>query len=391
MKLVLPLTNLRVRNLKAKATRYKVFDGAGLFLEVMISGTKSWRLKYYAEGKEKVETLGNWPDITVKQAREKAVTFKKQLASGGHPSELCTVDKLCQDWGERFLKTLSFKDAKRKTYFIERYILPAIGNLAVSELTPALILNQVLRPIEENGTIETAHKVKFLLSQILRYGVATEQAPRDFTVDLKGALTTKKVQHRPTILDKDKIGRLILDTKHYSGSPAVTYALRILLYVFVRPGELRYAEWSEINLDEKVWRIPAEKMKMRAQHLVPLSDQVIAMLTELKEHTGKGRYLFPGSRTKVNTISDAAINAALRYLGYQREEICGHGFRSMASTLLNEMGYSSDWIERQLAHSEQNSVRAAYNHAEYLPERRKMMQVWADFLDDLARKALSRK
>jgi integrase len=199
------------------------------------------------------------------------------------PKEIRTVAMLCQDWGERFLNAVTPKEAKRKTFFIERYILPAIGAMAVNELTPALILNLVLRPIEKNGTIEVAYRVRSTLSQILRYGVATEQAPRDFTVDLKGALPPKKVQHRPTILDKDKIGRLILDIKHYTGSPAVTYALRILPYVFVRPGELRHVEWSEINFDEKVWRIPAEKMKMRAQHLVPLSDQVIAMMTELKD------------------------------------------------------------------------------------------------------------
>ncbi|MDR3203125.1 MAG: site-specific integrase [Deltaproteobacteria bacterium] len=253
----------------------------------------------------------------------------------------------------------------------------------MDELNPKIILAELLRPIEDAGFNETAHQVQSIIGRILRYAVACGYCERDSTQDLKGALAPVVVKHRPTIVDKTKIGRLITDIHSYQGSVSVTFALRVLPYVFVRPGELRHAQWHEIDLEAALWTIPAEKMKMRSRHLVPLSTQVVSILTELKKNTGPDGFLFPGARTKCKPISDVAINAALGYLGYARDEICGHGFRAMASTLLNEMGFASDWIERQLAHCERNNVRAAYNHAEYLPERRKMMQQWADFLDSL--------
>ncbi|MDR1038759.1 MAG: site-specific integrase [Deltaproteobacteria bacterium] len=221
------------------------------------------------------------------------------------------------------------------------------------------------------------------MSQILRYAVATGKAERDVTRDLTGALKPRTVTHRATIIDADQIRRLLVAIRCYGGTVQVSYALRILPYVFVRPGELRHAEWSEFDVDGSTWRIPAGKMKMRSPHLVPLASQVKTLLEELRAHTGKGRYLFPSPRTNDRPISDMAINAALRFMGFGKGEICGHGFRAMASTLLNEKGYGPDWIERQLAHCPRSGVRAAYNHAEYLPERRKMMQDWADWLDSL--------
>jgi integrase len=279
------------------------------------------------------------------------------------------------------------KEIKRKNSILDRVILLFIGHINVSELNSNLILTTVLKPIDERKQSETLKRARFLLSQIFRYGATLGKIDRDFTQDYKGFFAPSVVVRRATILDKKKIGKLILDIRTYTGSINVSYALKILPYVFVHPGELRHAEWSEIDFQDKLWRIPAGKMKMRSQHVVPLFNQVVALLQELRQYTGQGKYLFPGLRAKTKPISDMAINSALRYLGYGKEEICGHGFRSMASTLLNEKCYGADWIERQLAHTQQNGVRAAYNHAEYLPERRKMMQEWADYLDHLAEEA----
>jgi integrase len=388
MKPIIPLNELKIRNLQPKPKIYKVFDGGGLYLEVLPSGTKVWRLKHKVNNKDTRTNLGKYPIVSLKTARESAAKLKSGIIEP--VTNLYTVKELCGDWAKQFEGSVTLKTWKRKQYYINKCIIPQIGIMDVKSLTAGIILEKVLKPIDEKGIQETAHKLKITISQILRFGVATGKVERDYTLDLRGVLSPIRVKHYPTILDKYKIGRLILDIKHYSGSPIVSYALKILPYLFVRPGELRHAEWVEIDFKDKIWRISADKMKLKRQHLVPLSNQVIIMLEELKEISGNGQYLFPGSRTKIRPISDAAINAALRYLGYNQDEMTGHGFRAMASTLLNEMGYNSDWIERQLAHVETNGVRAAYNHADYLPERRKMMQYWADFLDKLAADALIR-
>jgi integrase len=294
-----------------------------------------------------------------------------------------TFKELSTDWYNRFISKYALKEAKRKQYLLNRFILPFIGHLTINQLSPRYILEKVLRPIEDKGILETAYKVKSLLSLIFKYGVAIGQVDRNIIADIAGAIPSPNVTHRATILNPKEIGRLLAAIRLYKGQPSVAYALRILPYVFVRPGELRHAEWAEIDLEAAIWRIPAEKMKMKAPHLVPLSRQVVELLRELKVITGDGKYLFPGARVKNKPISDAAVNAALRYLGFSSKEIVGHGFRAMASTLLNEQGFQPDWIERQLAHCERNSVRAAYNHADYLKERIGMMQAWADYLDSL--------
>lgn len=339
------------------------------------------------DGKQIRPTLGHWPEMSLKNARDAALDYKR---NDFLPETVAvTVKDICDSWRSLYLAHLSDKERLRKEFFIDKYIVPTIGQFDVKSLTPPIILNQTLRPIENIGYRETAHRVKAVLSQILRHGIAHGTVEKDYTQDLRGILAPKEVIHRPTIIDKAKVAKLMSDIFCYSGSPSVTYALRILPYVFVRPGELRWAEWAEFDFEEKLWRIPAEKMKMKAPHMVPLADQVVDMLRELQEHTGGGKLVFPGTRVRIRPISDVAINAALRYLGYKGTEICGHGFRGMASTLLNEMGYNSDWIERQLAHRERNGVRAAYNHADYLPERRKMMKDWADFLDELRKRITS--
>lgn len=241
-----------------------------------------------------------------------------------------------------------------------------------------------MRRIESRGVLETAHRVLQQCGQVFRYAVATGRAERDPSTDLKGALPPVKVKHHASIVEPKLIGELLRAISRYSGSFITASALRFAPLVFARPGELRRAEWTEFDLDKAEWRIPASKMKMASTHIVPLSKQAMAIVEALKPVTGSGKYLFPSIRTATRPMSENTINAALRRLGYSGDEMTGHGFRSMASTLLNEQGWNRDAIERQLAHSERDGVRAAYNYAEYLPERREMMQAWADYLDELA-------
>ncbi|MGH6885504.1 MAG: tyrosine-type recombinase/integrase, partial [Geminicoccales bacterium] len=241
----------------------------------------------------------------------------------------------------------------------------------------------VLRRIEARGAIDTAHRVLQNCGQVFRFAVATGRAVRDPAADLRGALVTVRGSHFASITEPKAIGALLRAIGGYQGTHIVRCALRLAPLTFVRPGELRAAEWPEFDLDAAEWRIPAERMKMRAIHLVPLSAQAVGILRELRPLTGTGRYVFPGERTPTRPMSENTVNAALRRLGYSKDEMTGHGFRSMASTLLNEQGWHRDAIERQLAHGERDAVRAAYNYAEHLPERRRMMQAWADYLDGL--------
>jgi integrase len=237
--------------------------------------------------------------------------------------------------------------------------------------------------MESRGVAETAHRCLQYCVQIFRYAIATGRATHDECADLKGALQPSKRSHFSSLKTAGAVGELLRAIDVYNGNLIVKSALRIAPYVFVRPGELRHAEWDEIDLEKAAWRIPAEKMKMKQIHIVPLSRQVIEILKELKHYTGHGRYLFQSMRSCDRPISDVTLLAGLRRLGYSKEEMTVHGFRSIASTMLNEQGFNRDWIERQLAHSERDSIRAIYNYAEYLPERKKMMQQWADYLDIL--------
>lgn len=261
-------------------------------------------------------------------------------------------------------------------------MLPWLGKRPVQELEAPELL-ACLRRIQARGALETAHRALQTLSLVFRYGVATGRAQRDPAADLRGALPPVRVKHFAAITDPKTIGALLRDLDGYEGSFVTRCALQLAPLLFVRPGELRQAEWPEFDLDSAEWRIPAHKMKMRHAHIVPLSTQALAILRELQALTGRGRYLFPGLRTADRPMSENAVNAGLRRLGYDQTQMTGHGFRSMASTLLNEMGWHRDAIERQLAHAEKDGVRAAYNRAEHLPERRQMMQAWADYLDAL--------
>ncbi|MDR2198967.1 MAG: site-specific integrase [Deltaproteobacteria bacterium] len=280
------------------------------------------------------------------------------------------------------------KNTNRYRYYLDTYILPKLGLFSMEEITSKFILDEVLRPLETKDLIDTARRVKGVISNVFQYAITLSEIQHNPASDLGGLLKIKKTKHRATILDPLEIGRLLDDIASYNGTPSVEFALKILPYVFTRPGELRNVEWTEIDFIKKVWIIPAAKMKMRSQHCVPLSRQVLFLFEELKKYTGNGKYLFPG-RAANKPISDVTLIAALRYLGYSSERICPHGFRALASTTLNELGYNSDWIERQLAHCERSGVRAAYNHADYLKERTRMMQEWADHLDKLCQDYLS--
>ena len=295
-------------------------------------------------------------------------------------------EDVAREWFAKFSGSMGWAASHSATVIrrLERDIFPWLGSLPIGEIAPAELLT-TLRRVEARGALETAHRIKQVCGQIFRYAVATGRAERDPSADLRGALPPVHGVHLAAITEPQQIGGLLRAVEQYQGTLIVRCALRLAPLVFVRPGELRQAEWSEFDLDsaEPVWRIPAAKMKSRVEHLVPLSRQAVAILRELAPLTGEGRYVFPNDRGSHRPLSENAITCALRRMDYTSDQMTAHGFRTMASTLLNELGWSSDAIERQLAHSERNEVRAAYNRAEFLGERRRMMQAWADYLDGL--------
>ena len=385
------LTELAARNTKPSERPRKLFDAGGLFLLLMPTGARWWRLKYRIDGREKLLSLGVYPEVSLKAARAKRDDARKLIAAGTDPSTErrtakaargITFEAVAREWMALQAAKLAPNTQKKCAWMHETHIFPTLGTQPITKITAASML-AALRVIERGGTYETAHRTKQRCSQILRYAVATGRADRDVTTDLRGALAPVVATNHPSITDPARIGELLRAIDGYSGQPATETALRLAPLVFVRPGELRMAEWREIDLDASEWRIAATRMKMQEAHIVPLARQAVALLRKLHPITGDGKYVFPSLRTTARPLSDNTINAALRRLGYPKEEMTGHGFRSMASTLLNERGFAPDVIELQLAHSERNKVRAAYNKAQRLKERRKMMQAWADFLDKL--------
>lgn len=392
------LTDTRIRNLKYPGKPAKFADGNGLYLYLSSSGKKLWRMAYYFERKEKVLSFGEYPVITLEKARELRLEAKRLLADGIDPgaqkkaakeeqlSEVKdTFQSIALEWHDT--RTADFTEKHRGTvlYRMEKYIFPVIGNGHIARMEAPDIL-AVVKPIELKGQNETARRLLQIISQVYRYAVITGRAKRNPATDLHGALRPRKVTHRAAVTEPKKVAQLLRDIDTYDGYFSITCALRLAPLVFTRPTELRAAEWSEFDLEAQEWRIPAERMKMKQMHIVPLSKQAVKILKELHPYSGSGKYLFPSIRTETRPIADATMLNALRRMGYAKDEMCTHGFRSVASTLLNELGYNRDWIERQLAHGERNDVRAAYNYAEYLPERRRMMQEWADYLTDLKQK-----
>jgi integrase len=397
----MPLTDVKIRSAKPREKSYKLSDSGGLYLEVSATGGKYWRWKYRFAGKEKRLAFGVYPDVTLKMARDKRDSARQQLGAGIDPGEARKAEKVAQagaetfeaiarEWHAKFSQGWIPSHGDRILRRLENDIFPWLGKRPIAEIKAPELL-AVLRRIESRGALETTHRAMQNCGQVFRYAVATGRAERDPTGDLRRALPPPKEKHHASIIDPKRIAELLRAIDSYQGFFATKCALQLAPLVFVRPGELRKAQWREIDLDKGEWRIPAERMKMREQHIVPLSRQAAEILRELEPLTNRPMpsrpnapcYVFPSARTRERPMSENTILAALRRMGYTKEEMTGHGFRSMASTLLHEQGWNHQVIERQLAHAERNAVSAAYNFAEHLPERRKMMQAWADYLDGL--------
>jgi integrase len=390
------LSDTAIRQAKPALKARKLFDSGGLYLLIAPTGGKRWRLKYRFAGKERLLALGIYPDVGLKKARDKRDAARKLIADGIDPGaerkaakaalmqrEGGSFEAVAREWFKKFSAGWAPTHSTTVIKRLERDVFPWLGTRPAGEIAAPDLLT-VLRRVEARGALETAHRIHQVCGQVFRYAVATGRAQRDPSADLRGALPPVREKHHAALTKPKEVGALLRAINEYKGSFVTRCALRLAPLVFVRPGELRKAEWSEFDLDAATWRIPAARMKMRSEHVVPLSLQAVEILRELKPLTGAWRYVFPGARTVGRPMSENAITAALRRMDYTGQQMTGHGFRTMASTLLNELGWSADAIERQLAHAERDGVRNAYNRAEYLAERKRMMQSWADYLDGLA-------
>jgi integrase len=389
------LTDTAVRNAKPAEMPYKLADEKGLYLLVSSTG-KYWRMNYRFGGKQKTLAIGVYPTITLAAARERREDARKLLANDTDPGIVKAVTKqakqqaaentfeaVAREWYAKKLPTWAPATASKVKRYLEKDIFPWLGNRPIKDLGAPDLLATVRR-VESRGALELAHRIREYSGQVFRYAVVTGRAERDPSGDLKGALPPVKSKHHASVTDPKQIGDLMRAIAGFSGSFVTKCALQLAPLVFVRPGELRHAEWAEIDLDAAEWRIPGPKMKMKDRHIVPLSTQAVEILKAIQPLTSSGRYVFPGLRSTNRPMSENTVNAALRRMGYEKHEMTGHGFRSMASTLLHEQGWPHEAIERQLAHAERNKVSAAYNYAEHLPKRREMMQAWSDYLDGLA-------
>ena len=394
------LTDVAVRNAKRDAKAYKLVDSGGLFLLVTPAGGKLWRLKFRIAGKEKLLSLGGWPEVSLATARKARDKAKEALATGGDPSRekqqakqraLVAAGDTFAEIGREYLAKRKREGMADRTFDKAEFHLsrlsPVLGRLAISEITASDVLT-VLRVYEKQGKHETANRLLQLASRIFRYSVATARLTSDPTRDLRGAITTPKTKHFGAIIDPKGAGELLRAIDSYGGMGTSKLALQLAPHVFVRPGELRHAEWKEFDLEAGEWVIPAEKMKMRKPHRVPLSRQSIELLREIAVFTGPDGYVFPSVRTRSRPMSESTMNAALKRLGYGSDEMTPHGFRAMASTLLNESGkWSPDAIERALAHSDADTVRASYHRGAHWQERVAMAGWWSDYLDQLRKGA----
>ena len=391
------LTDVAIRKAKPEAKPYKMGDGRGLYLLVQPSGSKYWRQKYRYLGVEKLLSLGVYPDVSLSQARERRENARKLLANGTDPGAVKQAQKtaafvhsensfevVARDWYARHSPNWKENHSSKVLARLENDVFPWVGSRPIGEITAPTLL-AAMRRIETRGALETAHRVLAICGQIFRYGVATGRAERDPTGDLRGALPPyKKDKHFAAITEPKKVGELMRDIDGYSGSHIVKCAFKLSPLLFVRPGELRKMEWKDLNLDAAEWIYHVSKTD--TMHIVPLAKQAIEILRDIQPLTGRGKYVFHGERDHDRPMSDNAIRSALRRMGWANDEMTPHGFRAMASTILDNMGYKQEWLERQLAHEEANKVKAAYKRDAwrmYLPERTTMMQAWADYLDKL--------
>jgi integrase len=389
----MPLNDTAIKNAKKREKPYKLSDGSGLHVLIDAKGSKYWRLAYRFLGKQKTLALGIYPTVTLADARAARDEAKKWLAKGLDPSQArkeqklaalmaaeCTFEPVALEWCQNQKKAWTAGHASRVAARLRSDIFPDLGSRPVAEIESAELL-AVLRKVENRGALDLAKRLRQTVGQIFRYAISIGRAKRDPSADLKGALKAAGRQQHHKAMPRDELPKFLEALTKYAGNPQTRLALRLVVLTFVRTTELRAAKWSEVHLEAGEWRIPAERMKMHDPHIVPLSRQAIEVLQELRMAAGLSPFVFPSPSAERYMSYNTMIYALYR-MGYHSRATV-HGFRAVASTLLNEMGFEPDWIERQLAHDERNKVRAAYNHATYLPERRRMMQHWADYLDSL--------
>lgn len=393
----MPLTAAEIRALQPSQNETKLYDSQGLYLVVSSSGSKHWRMRYSYGGKERKLSFGRYPEVSLKDARRKRDEARIVLAAGADPSFVkkkakikasLAVANTFHSLAEEYIDTKMVREgAAEATVLKARWFLtllkPAIGSMPVTEVDPQMLLAPLKR-LEARGTLETAKKCRSFASRVFRYGIWTGRCTVDVARDLQGALTSPKAKNYAAILEPAKFGALLRAIEDFDGSPITKFALRLLPHIYVRPGELRHAEWEEFDLNEFIWRIPPGKMKSRRKHDVPLSKQSVAVLRELQSLTGPDGFVFPALHTALRPMSENTVNAALRRMGFTKDEMTAHGFRATASSLLNESGkWHPDAIERSLAHGESNAVRGAYHRGTHWTERVEMAQWWSNYLDEL--------
>ncbi|ARN73613.1 tyrosine-type recombinase/integrase [Oceanicoccus sagamiensis] len=392
------LTDSKIRNLKPRDKTYRVADEKGLYLEVFPNSSKYWRHKYRFNGKEKRLAYGVYPEVTLKEARSKRDTSRKLLEHDTDPGAAKLAKKaaiseaaansfqiVALEWYEKQKPTWATSTAKKRKALIDNDLIPWLGKRPVSDISAAEILTTLQR-IENRGAKETAHNGRQVASQIFRYARLTQRCTHDPVQDLKGALSPKQTNHRPAITEPAELGKLLVAIDEYQGTHIVRSLLALCPLLFQRPGEMIAMEWQEIDLESGEWQLPADKMKMKTAHLVPLPQQAIAIIKDLHPLTGQSRYVFPNqSKRRTHHASNGTINKALQNIGIDTKTVhCAHGFRATARTILDEqLGFRAEWIEHQLAHQVRDTLGRAYNRTKHLPQRAEMMQKWADYLDTL--------
>lgn len=376
---------------KAAGRPIKRFHDHGMYLLCKPSGAALWRFKYRVAGRSKEISLGSYPEVSLKNARDRRLEVRRMVSDGIDPSEVrkaakrggaSTFEKLAEEYLGNQAERLAVRTMEKLRWQLREFVNPILGRRPVADIKPQELL-AVLRRIEARGKTETAHKTKELVGRIFAYAISTGVAERNIAADLKGALKPRVVRNYPAITDPAKVGELLRAIDSFAGQPATSGALRLAPHVFLRPGELRQGKWKEIDFDSAQWRIPGSRMKMKREHIVPLSRQSIEILKILEPITGDGEWIFPAIGGRGRPISENTLGCALRAIGYPSDVHVPHSFRAMASTLLHERGEISSDIELQLAHADRNKIRAVYNRAERLAERRLLMQRWSDYLDSL--------
>jgi integrase len=390
------LTAIQIKQTKPGAKPVKLHDGGGLYLLIKPSGGRYWRYDYRHLGRRRTLALGVFPDVSLADARKRHFLAKDKLSDGIDPGEVRKVEKLtrhlvaensfeaiAREWFNQMMPGKSASYQERTGRILEKDLYPVLGSRPISLISPLELL-AALRRIEHRGALDIAHRAKQTASLVFRYAVATGRAERDPSVDLRGALPAKRKKHHAALTEPKAVGRLLVSMDNFVGTAVVKTALQLSALLFQRPGEIRQMEWAEINWEALRWEIPAEKMKMRQPHIVPLASQSQSLLREIQALTGRGRFVFPSVRGQVRPLSENGVRTALRAMGYDNATMTPHGFRAMARTMLDEvLGYRIDWIEHQLAHAVRDATGRAYNRTAHLEGRIEMMQGWADYLDKL--------